>query len=312
MGKIKKKRRKLGKGKKIVFILLSIILVIVLGTAIVFGKTYFDVKKTANKISQPLEGRVESTSVKRGDPFSVLLLGLDTGEFGRNDIGRSDTILVATVNPKENKTTLVSVPRDTRMEMVGHGTIEKAAHAYAHGQEKMAMDSIENFLDVPLDHYVWINMEGFEDLVNAVGGVEVDNKFAFDYEGISFPKGKNTLGGFEALQYTRMRYDDPKGDYGRQIRQQEVIGAIGDKALTFTGVTKYKQILKAIENNMKTDLEPEEMFKISKDYRNSFTTIEQETMHGNGEMIDGVSYQVVPNEELARIRLVLNQQLGKK
>lgn len=312
MGKIKKKRRKLGKGKKIVFILLGIILVIVLGAAAVFGKTYFDVKKTANKISQPLEGRVESTSIKHGDPFSVLLLGLDTGEFGRNDIGRSDTILVATVNPKENKTTLVSVPRDTRMEMVGHGTIEKAAHAYAHGQEKMAMDSIENFLDVPLDHYVWINMEGFEDLVNAVGGVEVDNKFAFDYEGISFPKGKNTLDGFEALQYTRMRYDDPKGDYGRQIRQQEVIGAIGDKALTFTGVTKYKQILKAIENNMKTDLEPEEMFKISKDYRNSFTTIEQETMHGNGEMIDGVSYQVVPNEELARIRLVLNQQLGKK
>lgn len=97
-----------------------------------------------------------------------------------------------------------------------------------------------------------------------------------------------------------------------QVRQQDVIGGIADRALTFSGVTKYKQILKAIEDNMKTDLEPDEMFKIAKDYHNSFTTIDQETLHGNGEMIDGVSYQIIPDEELARIQLLLDQQLGKK
>lgn len=297
--------------KKFLLVLLSVLLLIILGTGAFLAKTYFDVKSTASKVSQKIEGREATTSVAEGKPFSVLLLGLDTGDFGRDDVGRSDTILVATVNPNENKTTLISIPRDTRMEMVGHGTVEKAAHAYAYGQEKMAMDSIEKFLDIKLDHYAWINMEGFEALVDAVDGVVVDNKFAFEYEGLDFPKGKLALSGFEALQYTRMRYDDPNGDYGRQVRQQEVISAIGDKALTFTGVTKYKQVLKAIEDNMKTDLEPNEMFKIAKDYHNSFTTIDQETLHGNGEMIDGVSYQVIPDEELARIKLILDQQLRK-
>lgn len=307
----KKRNKKSSPLKKAIFILLGILVVLLVGATAFLGKTYFDVKNTANKVSKPVEGRVDTTNIKDGEPFSVLLLGLDTGEFGRTDVGRSDTILVATVNPKENKTTLVSVPRDTRMEMVGHGTVEKAAHAYAYGQEKMALDSMEKFLDIPLDHYVWINMEGFEDLVNAVDGVEVNNKFEFEQDGHKFPKGKNKLNGEQALAYTRMRYEDPNGDYGRQVRQQEVIGSIADRALTFSGVTRYKQILKAIEDNMKTDLEPEEMFTIAKDYRNCFTKIDNETLHGNGETIDGLSYQVIPDEELARVQALLKQQLPK-
>lgn len=307
----KKRNKKSSPLKKAIFILLGILVVLLVGATAFLGKTYFDVKNTANKVSKPVEGRVDTTNIKDGEPFSVLLLGLDTGEFGRTDVGRSDTILVATVNPKENKTTLVSVPRDTRMEMVGHGTVEKAAHAYAYGQEKMALDSMEKFLDIPLDHYVWINMEGFEDLVNAVDGVEVNNKFEFEQDGHKFPKGKNKLNGEQALAYTRMRYEDPNGDYGRQVRQQEVIGSIADRALTFSGVTRYKQILKAIEDNMKTDLEPDEMFTIAKDYRNCFTKIDNETLHGNGETIDGLSYQVIPDEELARVQALLKQQLPK-
>ncbi|HCM88972.1 MULTISPECIES: LCP family protein [Vagococcus] len=307
----KNRNKKSSPLKKTIFILLGILVVLLVGATAFLGKTYFDVKNTANKVSKPVEGRVDTTNIKDGEPFSVLLLGLDTGEFGRTDVGRSDTILVATVNPKENKTTLVSVPRDTRMEMVGHGTVEKAAHAYAYGQEKMALDSMEKFLDIPLDHYVWINMEGFEDLVNAVDGVEVNNKFEFEQDGHKFSKGKNKLNGDQALAYTRMRYEDPNGDYGRQVRQQEVIGSIADRALTFSGVTRYKQILKAIEDNMKTDLEPEEMFTIAKDYRNCFTTIDNETLHGNGETIDGLSYQVIPDEELARVQALLKQQLPK-
>ena len=120
------------------------------------------------------------------------------------------------------------------------------------------------------------------------------------------------MNGEQALAYTRMRYEDPNGDYGRQVRQQDVIKGIADKSLSFSGVTKYKQILNAIESNMKTDLEPDEMFKIAKDYRNSFTTIDQETLHGNGEMIDEISYQIIPDEELARVQLLLDQQLGRK
>ena len=300
--------------KKAIIVLSSILVIMLAGVGVFFGKTYLDVKKTAEKISAPVEGRVDTTTVMDGEPFSVLLLGIDTGGFGRTDVGRSDTLMVATVNPKEKQTTLISIPRDTRMEMVGYGTVEKAAHAYAYGQEKMAMDSMDQFLGIELDHYVWINMEGFEDLVNAVGGVDVDNNFEFEQDGIKFPKGPNSLNGEEALAYTRMRYDDPNGDYGRQVRQQEVIGGIAEKALSLAGVTQYRQILKAIEDNMKTDLEPEEMFKIAIDYRECFYPdhIEEETLNGYGEMIDEVSYQIIPDEELARIQLILDQQLNTK
>ncbi|MGF2191177.1 LCP family protein [Vagococcus fluvialis] len=312
MKKEKRVKNKNSAIRKVIITIISTFLIILLGTGAFLAKTYFDVKSTANKVSQKVEGREATTSVAEGKPFSVLLLGLDTGDFGRNDVGRSDTILVATVNPNENKTTLVSIPRDTRMEMVGHGTVEKAAHAYAYGQEKMAMDSIEKFLDIKLDHYAWINMQGLKDLVDAVDGIAVDNKFEFQQEGFVFPAGKTALNGEQALAYTRMRYEDPNGDYGRQIRQQDVIKGIAERSLSFNGVTKYKQILSAIESNMKTDLEPDEMFKIAKDYRSAFTTIDQETLHGNGEMIDGLSYQVIPDEELARVQLLLDQQLGKK
>jgi len=306
----RKKTKKESSGlKKVLITLITILFLFIAGAGIFFAKTYFDVKNVANKVSAPVKGRPEDNKIQEGEPFSVLLLGIDTGDFGRNDVGRSDTMLVATVNPKERKTTLISIPRDTRTEIVGHGTVEKVAHAYAYGQAKMAMDTVDNLLDMQLNHYVWINMMGFEELVNAVDGVEVNNKFEFTQDDITFKKGRIKLNGKQALAYTRMRYEDPNGDYGRQARQQQVIEAIASKALSFTGVTKYNQILKTIENNMKTDLEPNEMFEIATKYRDSFKHIQSDTLQGEGVMIDGISYQEIPEAELARVRDLVHSQL---
>lgn len=302
--------------KKIVLTLVGVLAVILIGSAAFLGKTYYDVKNVANKVSQPLpEGLPDDTNIMDGEPFSVLLLGLDTGEFGRSDLGRSDTMMVATVNPKEKKTTLVSIPRDTRTEIVGNDSVEKIAHAYAYGQEKMAIETTQKLLDIPINHYVWINMEGFEDLVNAVDGVEIDNDFEFEQDGYTFKPGKQHLNGKESLAYTRMRYEDPKGDYGRQDRQREVVEAIVDKGLTFTGFTRYQKILKAIEENMRTDLEWKEMKAILMGYRECFYNIEEETLQGYGEMIDDgdgngpISYQIIPDDELERVQKMLQDQL---
>jgi len=305
----KKKKKKSSGLKKTLIALLITLLVVLAGAGIFLAKTYFDVKDVANKVSAPVEGRPEDNNIQDGEPFSVLLLGIDTGDFGRNDVGRSDTMLVATVNPKEKKTTLISIPRDTRTEIVGHGTVEKVAHAYAYGQAKMAMVTVDNLLDMQLNHYVWINMMGFEELVNAVDGVEVNNKFEFTQDDMTFKEGHIKLNGKQALAYTRMRYEDPNGDYGRQERQQQVIEAIADKALGFTGVKRYKDILKAIENNMKTDLEPDEMFEIATKYRDSFKHIESDTLKGEGVMIDDISYQEIPEAELTRVRDLIHSQL---
>ncbi|MGX6993926.1 LCP family glycopolymer transferase, partial [Vagococcus penaei] len=127
--------------------------------------------------------------------------------------------------------------------------------------------------------------------------------------GYTFKKGKNKLNGKEALAYTRMRYEDPKGDYGRQDRQREVVEAIAQKGLSLKGISQYKDILRAIEDNMQTDLSWDEMIKIAMDYRSSFSTIQQETLQGEGVWIDDISYQEIPEVELQRVQTILQGQL---
>ena len=93
-----------------------------------------------------------------------------------------------TLNPNNDSMYMFNIPRDTRTEIIGSGTVEKMNHAYAYGGIEMTMDTVENFLDVPIDYYFKVNMEAFEDVVAALNGVTVDNPFAFDYEGYSFSR----------------------------------------------------------------------------------------------------------------------------
>ena len=300
--------------KKVLKVVLSIVLILILGIVGYSAKVYFDVKNTAKDMHETIdrpksEKRDKVVNIDGGEPFSVLLLGIDTGEKGRTEQGRSDSVMVATISPKTNKTTLTSIPRDTRTEIVGHGTTDKINHAYAFGGVPMAMDSVEKLLDIPVDHFVSINMKGVEDLVDAVGGIDVDNKLAFDYDGHSYSLGNIHLDGPAALGYSRMRYDDPNGDYGRQGRQREVIEGVIKKALSIKTVTSYKDILDALADNMKTDLNWDDMMDIQSKYKSAFGVIEEGTLQGDGQMIDGVSYQVVSDGELDRVQTMLKEQL---
>ncbi|EMF0618185.1 LCP family protein, partial [Enterococcus hirae] len=182
-------------------------------------------------------------------PFSVLLLGIDSGDFGRADKGRSDTIVVMTVNPQKKTTTLMSIPRDTYTEIIGKGENDKLNHAYAYGGASMTIASVQNLLDIPINYYAEINLKGLQELVDIVGGVDVNNTFTFDYKGTRFPIGRQHLDGKKALEYSRMRYDDPKGDYGRQKRQQQVIIGILDKLKSIRTLTNYKNILSVMGKN---------------------------------------------------------------
>ena len=114
---------------------------------------------------------------------------------------------------------MLSIPRDTRTEIVGHGTTDKITHAYAFGREEMTIVTVENLLDIPIDYYVRVNMEGFQDIVDAVGGIQVNNSLDFTNGGHNYAKGLINLNGEQALSFVRMRYDDPNGDFGRQERQ---------------------------------------------------------------------------------------------
>ncbi len=245
-------------------------------------------------------------------PFSVLLLGIDTGDDGRVEQGRSDTTIVATVNPRDKQTTLVSLARDTYVDIPGQGKQDKLNHAYAFGGASLAMDTVENYLNIPINHYVSINMAGLKELVNAVGGIEVNNNLTFSQDGYDFTIGKISLDGEQALSYSRMRYEDPNGDYGRQERQRKVIEGIVQKVLSLNSVSNYQEILTAVSDNMKTDLSFDDMKKIALDYRSAFGKVKQDQLQGTGFMQDGVSYQRVDEQELTRVQQELKNQLNTK
>ncbi|EMC0822505.1 LCP family protein [Enterococcus faecalis] len=303
----------MSKGKKIFAIIFGIILVLFLAVVGMGAKLYWDVSKSMDKTYKTVERSKKSqVNLNNKEPFSVLLLGIDTGDDGRVEQGRSDTTIVATVNPSDKQTTLVSLARDTYVDIPGQGKQDKLNHAYAFGGASLAMDTVENYLNIPINHYVSINMAGLKELVNAVGGIEVNNNLTFSQDGYDFTIGKISLDGEQALSYSRMRYEDPNGDYGRQERQRKVIEGIVQKVLSLNSVSNYQEILTAVSDNMKTDLSFDDMKKIALDYRSAFGKVKQDQLQGTGFMQDGVSYQRVDEQELTRVQQELKNQLNTK
>lgn len=306
----------MSKGKKIFLIIFSIVAVLVIGLIGVAAKLYFDVSNSINETYQSVERdredrlRENDVDLSQKDSFSVLLMGIDTGDLGRVEQGRSDTMMVATISPQDNQTTVVSIGRDSYVDIVGHGTTDKINHAYAFGGPAMAMNTVEKFLDIPIDHYVSINMAGLKELVDAVGGIEVDNEITFSQDGFDFAIGRTSLNGEQALAYSRMRYEDPNGDYGRQERQRKIVEGIVKKVLSLDGITQYQTILNAVEQNMKTDMSFDDMRTLAFNYRSAFQTIKQDQLQGEGFMQEGISYQRVSDEDLARVQKELKAQLN--
>lgn len=290
------KRKKVCLGLLIVslisFLIISIVgLNFLRATKNVFEGTYqsANIKKARNA----------SKILQEGRPISILLLGTDTGALGRHYKGRTDTMIIATINPKTEKITLTSIPRDAQVHIKnGLDPFNKINAAYTIGGPATAIQTVQTLLDVPIDYYILINMHGLEKLVNAVGGVDVVPPLTFKYEDANVVKGKKThLNGKQALSYVRMRYDDPLGDYGRQIRQKQVITAIIRKSMSTRSLTQYKQLFKTFETNVRTDLTYDDMLMIINNYAVAAHTIKSYVVQGEGQMINGISYQVISAKE---------------
>ncbi|MGM2631947.1 polyisoprenyl-teichoic acid--peptidoglycan teichoic acid transferase TagU [Bacillus cereus group sp. Bce040] len=284
--------------KKILFWVLGILGVIIIGTGAYVYHVYSSVSNTLESVHKPLnrdksDKRAEKVEVADKKPLSILLMGVD--ERGE-DKGRSDSLLLFTLNPQKKSMKITSIPRDTYTEIVGKDKKDKINHAYAFGGIDMAVKTVENFLNVPVDYYVEVNMEGFRDIVDAVGGVDVYNELSFNQDGSSFTKGDIHLNGEEALKYSRMRYFDPRGDFGRQMRQRQVIQAVIKKGASVSSLASYGDVLKAIEKNVKTSLTQDQMFDIQKNYKDCMENSEEIQIPGDGhKAADGIWYYYVPD-----------------
>lgn len=284
--------------KKILFWVLGIIGILIVGGGVYAYTVYSKVSNTLDAVHKPLdreksEKREKKVDISDQKPISILMMGVDQrGE----DQGRSDSLMLFTLNPTTKSMKIVSIPRDSYTEIVGKGTKDKINHAYAFGGIDMAVKTVENFLNVPVDHYIEVNMDGFKDIVDAVGGVDVNNDLDFTYEGIHFEKGNIHLDGRKALHYSRMRKLDPRGDFGRQMRQRQVIQGVIKQGATVSSLASYGDVLKAIEKNVKTSLTQDQMFDIQKNYKDCMQNSEEIQIPGDGhKAADGIWYYYVPD-----------------
>lgn len=290
------------------------LLLLVLGGIFLFA--YFELRDTTDTIHTDIKEetethssrQVEDIDLNRKSPFSILLMGIDTGDYGRLEQGRSDTMMVMTVNPNTDSSTLVSIPRDTYTEIVGKGIMDKINHAYAHGGPAMSINSVQNLLDVPIDYYVSVNMKGIQQIVDAVGGISLTPSSSFTQSGYTFVEGQTAhMDGQMALAYSRMRSID--SDYGRQGRQREVVLAIVDSIASIDTIFNYQAVLQTMEDNVATNLVFDEMVSIFMNYRSAINRIEQIQMSGYGQMMGGVYYEIIPDEEISRISNHLKTEL---
>ncbi|WP_063698075.1 LCP family protein [Pediococcus inopinatus] len=296
-------------------IVLIVILILLVSASTFAARKYYNIKHAIDstyKSANIKKNRNASSEIQSKDPISILLMGTDTGALGRSYKGRTDTMMLITMNPNTDKTTITSIPRDTGITVPGYESESpsKINAAYAFGSAGTAIKAVQEMLNVPIDFYAVMNMGGMEKVINAVGGVKLVPDLSFTYGGYSFTKGKSVhMNGKKALQYSRMRYDDPKGDYGRQTRQREVIMAVMSKAGSISSLLN-KNFLDSISAQMKTDLTFGDLTAIAQNYRGVRKTVSQTHLQGTGGTVNGQSMELMTKGELQRVTNMNRTNLG--
>lgn len=251
--------------------------------------------------------------LRNGQPFTVLVMGTDVGALGRGTAyaGNTDTMELLTVNPKQKKILMVAIPRDTLVRVNTKEGLDfvKINAAYAIGGAKQAKKQVAELLHVPVDYYVLTNMGTLKKVVNAVGGVTINNPFAFTYEGHHFKKGKQHLNGNEALKYSRMRYDDPNNDYGRQERGQQILQSAIVSFKQHGSLNAASQIMTAVQDGVRTDLPINQVGRLYLSYHLALTNTTHTHLQGKDAIIDDTSFQIAPPKEMLRLSNLVRQTL---
>ncbi|MEH7751545.1 LCP family protein [Bacillus toyonensis] len=252
-------------------------------------------------------------------PFTILIMGIeDYATDGQN--GRTDSLMFATVNPKTQRISLMSIPRDSRVPIVGKDKEDKINAAHAYGGEQMAIKTVEGFLKVPVDHYIKIDFQGFKGIVNAVGGVTVDVPFDFwersdvdYYKKIQFKQGQQNLNGEEALAYVRMRKQDPNGDYGRAARQRQLLAAVAQKLNSASTVFKIKDLTAVVGKYIKTDIPISDGLALYNKLSGfDPSTIQTLKLEGEDKKIGGIYYFLPDPIGVETVRNEIEKELGEK
>ncbi len=295
--KPKKKQKKKASGfKRFMQIVLIVFLLSVVGVMAYAGYLYYQVENmfdgkgggtTPN--SAVVDTRVPSKSAKE-KPITMMLLGTDY----RKQTGTrlTDVVMVATLNPDTKSATIVSLPRDTYFQLDGYVPNKLNSYYpkfYAQDKKQGTNDAMQEmqamlgkYLGIDIDYTTVINFKGFSDVVDAVGGVDVDAAMNMCYidnadgTNINIKAGPQHLDGEKALGYVRYRHSgkgcSPRtkesSDFDRNKRQNEVLNSVVDKIQSFNGITKLSSIIQSVDDNMETDIEGSQFTNLLTTYWN--------------------------------------------
>ncbi|WP_328751342.1 LCP family protein [Facklamia lactis] len=251
--------------------------------------------------------RVEAANFK--EPFAMLLMGIDTGDKGRTDRGRSDVLMVATVNPSTEKVVVTSIPRDAYVDIPGHG-MDKINHAYAFGGADLSRETVQSWLGIEIPYHVCVDMKGLADIVDAVGGVDVVPPSSFDIGGYSFVEGQQThVNGDQALAYARERYTSG-GDYARQERQRQILlGIVNSGLANASGIKDVLSMATQIEHYLDTNLSLVDLGSLALEHRDLNPQIDFNQFQGEGTEIDGIYYDQITEESLQENLKIIKSEL---
>ena len=223
---------------------------------------------------------------------NIIVMGVDERS---DDVGRSDTLFVVMFDSKTKAASLLSVPRDTRVRIEGHG-LDKINHAYAYGGQKLTQKTVEELLGIKVNNYVMVDFKGFEGLVDAIGGIDIDVEKDMYYHDtwdgftVDLKKGRQHLNGKTAIQYVRFR--DEEGDIGRIRRQQHFLMAVYDKITSADMLLHIPGLAKQLTSMVKTDMPLSDMIDIGRALHSMVKEkgLSMAMVPGEPKYIDGISY----------------------
>ena len=262
-------------------------------------------------LDKPVEKAVDDGLLRAHDKSTIMIMGVDERE---DDVGRSDTLMIATLDPKKDQAALLSIPRDTRVKIKGHG-FDKINAAYAYGGERLTQDTVEGFLGVDMDHYIIINTHAFTKIIDALGGIDIDVEKRMYYTDpwdddgglvIDLRPGMQHMDGKTAVTYVRFR--DEEGDIGRIKRQQKFVKACMDKITSPAVIPNLPGVIRAVLDSVKTDLSFRQLLEFAGTLKEAQKNgLKADMVPGKPLYIDGVSYWIPDVKDL---RTTLANTLG--
>jgi polyisoprenyl-teichoic acid--peptidoglycan teichoic acid transferase len=299
-----KRRRRIRWDRIFILLVMLLIAVVALAGATVYA--YLNMVRPPTVQVVKSKERPPETLTNR---VNILLLGVDDTdrELPGDTARRSDTMMVASISPENGTINLLSLPRDTKVNIPGRKGYDKINHAYAYGGVQLAQRTVEQFLQIPINYYVVINWQAFIKVIDTLGGVDLYVEHDMNYQGpyaeldIDITKGYQHLDGKKAGQYVRFRSDE-LGDIGRVQRQQRFLKALAKETMQVSTIFKVPALVNTLDQYVETDMSAMTMIKVGNSLKSfDSNNLMSEMLPGDFATIDGLSYWLPDKEQTQQL-----------